>query len=153
MQKPDARLMRAAPPPLRGAATSLHSFVTPHADVLSRLRRWGSLSRVHRLPAAAQDRARMDGYRDAILKNRVCFKDKVVLDVGTGSGILAIWAAQAQPAIPRIAVTQRSSRTQSPAPPSRGSSRPQSPAPPSCGAAMCSFVFCVRVADLANSSG
>ena len=42
-----------------------------------------------------QDRARMNGYRDAILNNRLCFKDKVVLDVGTGSGILSIWAAQA----------------------------------------------------------
>eukprot|EP00316_Scyphosphaera_apsteinii_P021063 CAMPEP_0119317090 /NCGR_PEP_ID=MMETSP1333-20130426/41958_1 /TAXON_ID=418940 /ORGANISM="Scyphosphaera apsteinii, Strain RCC1455" /LENGTH=370 /DNA_ID=CAMNT_0007322929 /DNA_START=14 /DNA_END=1126 /DNA_ORIENTATION=- len=42
-----------------------------------------------------QDRGRMDAYRNAILENRVRFKDKVVLDVGTGSGVLAIWAAMA----------------------------------------------------------
>ena len=42
-----------------------------------------------------QDRGRMDGYRNAILQNPGCFKDKVVLDVGTGSGVLAIWAAMA----------------------------------------------------------
>lgn len=37
----------------------------------------------------------MNGYRNAVLRNPGCFKDKVVLDVGTGSGVLAIWAAQA----------------------------------------------------------
>ena len=42
-----------------------------------------------------QDRGRMDGYRNAILRNEGCFQDKVVLDVGTGSGVLAMWAAMA----------------------------------------------------------
>ena len=42
-----------------------------------------------------QDRGRMDAYRNAILQNTQCFKDKVVLDVGTGSGVLAIWAGMA----------------------------------------------------------
>ncbi|KAJ0401029.1 hypothetical protein P43SY_009909 [Pythium insidiosum] len=42
-----------------------------------------------------QDDLRMQSYRDAIFENPNHFKDKVVLDVGTGSGILAIWAAQA----------------------------------------------------------
>lgn len=41
------------------------------------------------------DDLRMQSYRDAILENPNHFKDKVVLDVGTGSGILSIWAAQA----------------------------------------------------------
>ncbi|CAI5484055.1 unnamed protein product [Closterium sp. Yama58-4] len=41
------------------------------------------------------DRVRMNAYRDAVMKNKAHFVDKVVLDVGTGSGILAIWAAQA----------------------------------------------------------
>ncbi|TYZ61609.1 hypothetical protein PybrP1_008388 [[Pythium] brassicae (nom. inval.)] len=41
------------------------------------------------------DDLRMHSYRDAIVENPNHFKDKVVLDVGTGSGILAIWAAQA----------------------------------------------------------
>ena len=34
-------------------------------------------------------------HNTAIMNNRELFKDKVVLDVGTGSGILAIWAAKA----------------------------------------------------------
>ncbi|KDO33489.1 hypothetical protein SPRG_02297 [Saprolegnia parasitica CBS 223.65] len=41
------------------------------------------------------DHLRMQRYREAIFENIDSFKDKVVLDVGTGSGILSIWAAQA----------------------------------------------------------
>lgn len=37
----------------------------------------------------------MDAYFNAVFQNKHHFKDKVVLDVGTGSGILAIWSAQA----------------------------------------------------------
>ena len=41
------------------------------------------------------DHNRMAAYHSAILGNADVFKDKVVMDVGTGSGILAVWAAQA----------------------------------------------------------
>ncbi|KAG7341393.1 50S ribosomal protein L11 methylase-like protein [Nitzschia inconspicua] len=41
------------------------------------------------------DHNRMAAYHSAILGNTDVFKDKVVMDVGTGSGILAVWAAQA----------------------------------------------------------
>lgn len=41
------------------------------------------------------DRVRMDAYFNAVFENKHHFKDKVVLDVGAGSGILAIWSAQA----------------------------------------------------------
>lgn len=41
------------------------------------------------------DRVRMDAYFNSVFQNKHHFKDKVVLDVGTGSGILAIWSAQA----------------------------------------------------------
>jgi len=37
----------------------------------------------------------MDAYRNAVMRNPGCFEGKVVLDVGTGSGVLAIWAAKA----------------------------------------------------------
>ena len=42
-----------------------------------------------------QDETRTGTYREAILKNAIDFKDKVVMDVGCGSGILSIFAAQA----------------------------------------------------------
>mmetsp|Transcript_27906 Transcript_27906/g.39270 ORF Transcript_27906/g.39270 Transcript_27906/m.39270 type:complete len:421 (+) Transcript_27906:69-1331(+) len=41
------------------------------------------------------DHNRMAAYHSAILGNSDVFKDKVVMDVGTGSGILAAWAALA----------------------------------------------------------
>jgi type I protein arginine methyltransferase len=41
------------------------------------------------------DHNRMAAYHSAILGNQDVFRDKVVLDIGTGSGILAVWAAQA----------------------------------------------------------
>lgn len=41
------------------------------------------------------DHNRMAAYHSAILGNQVAFRDAVVMDVGTGSGILAVWAAQA----------------------------------------------------------
>ncbi|PKA64559.1 Protein arginine N-methyltransferase PRMT10 [Apostasia shenzhenica] len=41
------------------------------------------------------DRIRMDAYYNAIFQNKHHFTGKAVLDVGTGSGILAIWSAQA----------------------------------------------------------
>lgn len=41
------------------------------------------------------DRVRMDAYYNSIFQNKHHFLGKTVLDVGTGSGILAIWSAQA----------------------------------------------------------
>lgn len=41
------------------------------------------------------DHNRMKAYYTAITGNREQFAGKVVLDIGTGSGVLAIWAAQA----------------------------------------------------------
>lgn len=42
-----------------------------------------------------QDLTRTGTYRHAFLSNAIDFHDKVVLDVGTGTGILAIFACQA----------------------------------------------------------
>ncbi|KAM1173462.1 hypothetical protein ACFX13_026789 [Malus domestica] len=41
------------------------------------------------------DRVRMDAYYNAVFKNKHHFHGQAVLDVGAGSGILAIWSAQA----------------------------------------------------------
>jgi type I protein arginine methyltransferase len=38
---------------------------------------------------------RTEGYMNAILDNKNIFKDKIVLDVGCGSGILSMFAAKA----------------------------------------------------------
>ena len=42
-----------------------------------------------------EDQNRMTAYSDAVRLNPDSFRGKVVLDVGTGSGVLAMWAAQA----------------------------------------------------------
>ena len=43
-----------------------------------------------------KDTVRTEAYRDAILKNSdKLFKDKVVMDIGCGTGILSLFAAQA----------------------------------------------------------
>jgi protein arginine N-methyltransferase 1 len=41
------------------------------------------------------DHNRMAAYHSAILGNQDVFRDKVVMDIGTGSGILAAWCAKA----------------------------------------------------------
>lgn len=41
------------------------------------------------------DHVRMRAYHSAIMSNKELFQGKTVLDVGTGSGVLAIWSAQA----------------------------------------------------------
>jgi predicted RNA methylase len=42
-----------------------------------------------------KDETRTDTYLRAIQENKEAFKDKIVLDVGAGTGILSIFAAQA----------------------------------------------------------
>lgn len=47
------------------------------------------------LPPLNQTKPTTGTYQNAFLSNAVDFKDKVVLDVGTGTGILAFFAVQA----------------------------------------------------------
>ena len=54
-----------------------------------------SYAQLHHQKQMLADHNRMAAYHSAILGNPDVFKDKVVMDIGTGSGILAIWAAQA----------------------------------------------------------
>lgn len=42
-----------------------------------------------------KDTIRTDAYRDFIYDNKHLFKDKVVLDVGCGTGILSMFCAKA----------------------------------------------------------
>ena len=42
-----------------------------------------------------RDRARTEAYRDFVYDNKEIFKDRVVLDVGCGTGILSMFAAKA----------------------------------------------------------
>lgn len=42
-----------------------------------------------------KDKVRTDAYRDFIYENKQVFKDKIVLDVGCGTGILSMFCAKA----------------------------------------------------------
>lgn len=42
-----------------------------------------------------KDKVRTSAYMDAILKNKHLFKDKIVLDIGSGTGVLSMFAAKA----------------------------------------------------------
>ena len=42
-----------------------------------------------------KDQVRTLSYRNAIMNNRDLFKDKIVLEVGAGTGIMCMFAAQA----------------------------------------------------------
>jgi len=54
-----------------------------------------SYSQLYHQKQMLADHNRMAAYHSAILGNSDVFDGKVVMDIGTGSGILAVWAAQA----------------------------------------------------------
>jgi type I protein arginine methyltransferase len=56
---------------------------------------FGSYSHSHIHEEMLKDRVRTLAYKDAIEKNPNDFKDKIVMDIGAGTGILSIFAARA----------------------------------------------------------
>lgn len=56
---------------------------------------FGSYSHTHIHEEMLKDQIRTKTYRDAIEKNFYDFKDKIVMDIGAGTGILSIFAARA----------------------------------------------------------
>ena len=55
-----------------------------------------SYASVYHQKIMLMDHVRMNAYHSAIVSNRALFEGKVVLDVGAGSGVLSIFAAQAR---------------------------------------------------------
>ena len=51
-----------------------------------------------------KDTVRTRSYQQAIMRNAFLFKDKVVLDVGCGTGILSLFAAKACALLPPSAL-------------------------------------------------
>jgi type I protein arginine methyltransferase len=55
---------------------------------------FGSYSHFNIHEEMIRDRARTEAYKKAIEQNRHLFQGKTVLDIGTGTGILSLFAAQ-----------------------------------------------------------
>ncbi|XP_041961031.1 histone-arginine methyltransferase CARM1-like [Alosa sapidissima] len=72
--------------------TSVFNQRTEEASAVQYFQFYGYLSQQQNM---MQDYVRTGTYQRAILQNHADFKDKVVLDVGCGSGILSFFAAQA----------------------------------------------------------
>uniref|UniRef100_A0A8C4ZBA9 Histone-arginine methyltransferase CARM1 n=1 Tax=Gadus morhua TaxID=8049 RepID=A0A8C4ZBA9_GADMO len=71
---------------------SVFSDRTEESSAVQYFQFYGYLSQQQNM---MQDYVRTGTYQRAILQNHVDFKDKVILDVGCGSGILSFFAAQA----------------------------------------------------------
>ena len=54
-----------------------------------------SYAQIYHQKQMLADHNRMAAYHSSVIGNRDVFEGKVVMDVGSGSGILAVWAAMA----------------------------------------------------------
>ena len=74
------------------AKFTFHSNISDAADFTNYFETYGTVYEQKRM---LEDNVRMRSYHAAITGNADYFKGKVVLDVGAGTGILSMWAAQA----------------------------------------------------------
>ena len=72
-------------PSLKASMRRCSYVAHPHLNFLGKPRR---------LRALQKDEVRTKSYRDAIYQNKHLFKDKIVLDVGCGTGILSMYVAR-----------------------------------------------------------
>jgi protein arginine N-methyltransferase 6 len=84
------RLEKEAEPVVEAQSTGKLASLGPNTD--DYFESYGDLT-VHEL--MLKDAPRMSAYRDAIEKNKHLFEGRTVLDVGSGSGVLAMWCARA----------------------------------------------------------
>ena len=75
--------------------TNCHMHHLPSSQATDFANYFCAYSQLYHQKQMLTDHNRMAAYHSAICGNADLFKDKVVMDVGTGSGILAVWAAQA----------------------------------------------------------
>ncbi|KAK6179044.1 hypothetical protein SNE40_011491 [Patella caerulea] len=76
---------------LRNATTSVFTDRTDEASAVQYFQFYGYLSQQQNM---MQDYIRTSTYQQAMLSNLTDFQDKIVLDVGAGSGILSFFAVQ-----------------------------------------------------------
>ncbi|XP_065165183.1 histone-arginine methyltransferase CARMER [Atheta coriaria] len=93
LNEDDGRLFHIAITKVKsGKNTSVFSIRTEDSSAMQYFQFYGYLSQQQNM---LQDFVRTSTYQRAILCNLADFKDKIVLDVGAGSGILSFFAAQA----------------------------------------------------------
>lgn len=90
--------------PLRGSTEKMSDFINDESTIMKGgdaakaadfANYFCSYAYLYHQKQMLMDHVRMRAYHNAIMLNKKLFEGKVVLDVGTGSGVLAIWAAQA----------------------------------------------------------
>lgn len=82
-----------APGTAEKVAATLKKQGTPRSDIDDHYFSSYSYNAIHE--SMLKDKVRTDAYRDFIYDNKDVFKDKVVLDVGCGTGILSMFCARA----------------------------------------------------------
>jgi type I protein arginine methyltransferase len=90
---PDSKGPDSKAIPTDGSA--IMNYSTEEAKALDYANYFCSYSFLYHQKQMLMDHVRMRAYHSAIMANKDLFKGKVVLDVGSGSGVLSLWAAKA----------------------------------------------------------